>query len=54
LTGIAIKSASHRLTFAQANVRHFLQEPGMPAAGGSLILIGLIVREQQCQLEGFG
>ncbi len=26
----------------------------MPAAGGSLVLLRLVVREQQCQLGGFG
>ena len=38
---------------AAIDVRHFLQEPGVPAAGSSLALSPLSVREQEAQLECF-
>ena len=48
------KEGEHGLALAEVDVRHFLEEPGVPAASGPVELFLLAVREKERQLESLG
>jgi hypothetical protein len=48
------QEGEHSLVLAQVDVRHLLEEADMPAGGGAVVLFGLLVSEEERQLEGLG
>jgi len=45
------KEDEHRHVLAEVDVRHLLEEADMPASGGALVFLRLLVSEEERQLE---